>query len=868
MFAAETFTECMRRVVERNDAESWQRLLMFAPACLRCPPRAGRRSPTPATVVKRRIQEFLNGVQVQSQPPPRARGTGDVAKAVSAKLSDGDIRGAVRIASSDGALLSANADAATALRGQHPPPHPASVYPEPPRPGMWRGLALQTSAVAAAIRSFPNGSSGGMDGLRPQHLKDMTGPGTGGAGSALLDVLCSLGNLMLDGRVPDEVTPLLYGASLCALSKKDGGARPIAVGNTIRRVVAKCCVRICRDSSVGLVGPHQFGFGSPNGCEIAAHASRIFCSAPGGSNRLICKIDFKNAFNSVRRDVILSLVLQYVPELYPFVFQCYRHATTLSFGDFIIESVEGVQQGDPLGPLLFCLAIKELIGRLRSTLNVWYLDDGTLGGDADVVRDDLQVVISTAADIGLAVNTQKCEVLVLDDAWPLDQRLATYMDFQRIAPGIRIMERPTAQLLGAALFPEGVDSVLTDKIRQLETLVGRLVQLDRHDALFILKNCFAIPRLIYALRTCPCFYSTHLTRYDQALRDGLELIANTRMDDASWQQATLPVVLGGLGIRCASDLALPAFISSTASVEKAVAKVLGVSVAADPPRDRALQLVGPAPGNPTSQKEWDLALSRARYDNLINDATDARRKVRLLAAAAPHSGAWLNALPSSSLGLKLTDEQARISVAVRIGAPLCQPHNCQGCDAPVDRLGTHGLGCRKSAGRHARHSTVNGIIKRSLVSAGVPSVLEPTGVSRSDGKRPDGMTLVPWKRGRALVWDYTCVDTLAASNIRITSACAGAAAEKALRAKELKYADLPDSVTFVPLAMETLGSWAADSLCFLGELSRRLIAQTGERRSGVFLLQALSIAVQRGNSASIQGTIPSTQKLDEVYDLF
>ncbi len=52
----------------------------------------------------------------------------------------------------------------------------------------------------------------------------------------------------------------------------------------------------------------------------------------------------------------------------------------------------------------------------------------------------------------------------------------------------------------------------------------------------------------------------------------------------------------------------------------------------------------------------------------------------------------------------------------------------------VDELGTHGLSCRYSKGRHSRHAAVNDVIKRFLESAKVPCHLEPTGLYRSDGR--------------------------------------------------------------------------------------------------------------------------------------
>ena len=104
----------------------------------------------------------------------------------------------------------------------------------------------------------------------------------------------------------------------------------------------------------------------------------------------------------------------------------------------------------------------------------------------------------------------------------------------------------------------------------------------------------------------------------------------------------------------------------------------------------------------------------------------------------------------------------------------------------MDELGTHGLSCQFSKGRHPRHAGVNDVVKRSFDAAQIPSHLEPTGLYRSDGKRPDGASVVPWKGGKALVWDAICPDTLAHSYQQISTREAGAVAAEAERHKKLK----------------------------------------------------------------------------------
>ena len=154
----------------------------------------------------------------------------------------------------------------------------------------------------------------------------------------------------------------------------------------------------------------------------------------------------------------------------------------------------------------------------------------------------------------------------------------------------------------------------------------------------------------------------------------------------------------------------------------------------------------------------------ANFEALLSAVTEPRTRARLLAAATSESSSWLNSVPALSLGLHM-DDVVRIAVGLRLGAPLCRPHACQLCGVPVDEQATHGLSCISSVGRQSRHAAINDVVKKALLSTQIPSMLEPTGLSRSDGKRPDGVTIAPWKSGRMLVWDVSCTDTFAMSHL-------------------------------------------------------------------------------------------------------
>ena len=178
---------------------------------------------------------------------------------------------------------------------------------------------------------------------------------------------------------------------------------------------------------------------------------------------------------------------------------------------------------------------------------------------------------------------------------------------------------------------------------------------------------------------------------------------------------------------------------------------------------------------------------------------------------------------------------------------LCVPHACQ-CGALVDAYGIHSFICKRASGKIARHQAINDLFARALASADMPSTKEPNGLLTADNKRPDGLTLLPWSGGKPLTWDVTVICPLAESYIRISRGTPGAAAELAATRKTDKYASLPNSYLFQPLAFETLGTINASAISFISDIGRRISAKTNDDREAAFLFQRLAITVQRYNS--------------------
>ena len=118
-----------------------------------------------------------------------------------------------------------------------------------------------------------------------------------------------------------------------------------------------------------------------------------------------------------------------------------------------------------------------------------------------------------------------------------------------------------------------------------------------------------------------------------------------------------------------------------------------------------------------------------------------------------------------------------------------------------------------------------------------------------------------------MVWDFTCADTLAKSYVKGGSRNPGYAAQRRESHKRTLYKNLEANFHFVPVCVETLGTWGEEGLKLIKRIGELMQNVTGEKRSTSFLIQRISVAVQKGNAAAILGTVPSEASLEEIYYL-
>ena len=235
-------------------------------------------------------------------------------------------------------------------------------------------------------------------------LKDSPANRTVKAISALSRVV----NLMARGEVPPTVAPFLCGARLHAVIKKDGGLRPIAISNLLRRLTSKLVASSLSQKAAAYLAPHQLGVGVRGGCEAILHTTRqVLDENPDLS---LLQGDLVNAFNLADRDATFREVEEFFPECLSWVLTSYQNTSLLQFGSTTILSERGYHQGDPIASLLFSLLLHPIVSKIKAEVpdlkvNAWYLDDGSQVGTRQQLQEVVDILEKEGPPRGLILST-------------------------------------------------------------------------------------------------------------------------------------------------------------------------------------------------------------------------------------------------------------------------------------------------------------------------------------------------------------------------------------------------------------------------------------------------------------------------------
>ena len=171
----------------------------------------------------------------------------------------------------------------------------------------------------------------------------------------MLKALHKLVNLLCSGSAPSCIMTHLCGASLLASIKKDGGLRPIAVREVLRRLTAKGLARASNRKANCILAPLQVGVGVPRGTEAAVHALRNTQENVSiqDSDKWVLLLDFANPFNSIDREIMLSEVQSRLPGLSAWFQFCYSNPSSFLFGilcgsgDDLLKALDIVEEMGP-----------------------------------------------------------------------------------------------------------------------------------------------------------------------------------------------------------------------------------------------------------------------------------------------------------------------------------------------------------------------------------------------------------------------------------------------------------------------------------------------------------------------------------------
>eukprot|EP00173_Palmaria_palmata_P004548 Plantae.Rhodophyta-Palmaria_palmata.ctg6422.p1 GENE.Plantae.Rhodophyta-Palmaria_palmata.ctg6422~~Plantae.Rhodophyta-Palmaria_palmata.ctg6422.p1 ORF type:complete len:280 (+),score=16.51 Plantae.Rhodophyta-Palmaria_palmata.ctg6422:65-841(+) len=183
-----------------------------------------------------------------------------------------------------------------------------------------------------------------------------------------------------------------------ATADEEPGIWPVAIGIILRRLVYILVLTVACPQASGYLQPHQISQVMAAGTEVLIHGLlHVVTQHHLDPGKALLRADGHNAFNEVERNGFMKQVCVHAGAAAQLTHALYGTQSFLVAGDTLLRSAQGAQKGDPLGMLLFALAIQPLIDTINEDckldFNVWCANDGKIVGNIIEVERVYEILL-------------------------------------------------------------------------------------------------------------------------------------------------------------------------------------------------------------------------------------------------------------------------------------------------------------------------------------------------------------------------------------------------------------------------------------------------------------------------------------------
>ena len=567
-----------------------------------------------------------------------------VARRFSQLMMSGKVKAALRLLSSDcdGKVLPFSSDVMESLVKKHPKKRPpvSSTLVDDSAVSPHFILFDQLDAVRVRRVALKLHGAAGPSGLDASAWRRMcTSFQT--VSDDLCDALSAVARRLCTSFVDPTCLSSFVACRLIALDKNPG-IRPIGIGETARRLIAKAILSVVRSDIQAAAGSLQLCAGQLSGCEAAVHSMRQLYSSP--DVEAVILVDASNAFNSLNRQAALFNIRHLCPSFSTVLINTYRSDVDLFIGGKTLLSEEGTTQGDPLAMPMYALGTVPLINALRDDhiKQVWYADDATACGNLLDIRRWWDRLVSIGPDFGYFPNPLKTCLIVKESFY--DSAVSIFRD-----SGVCITVEGKRHLGAALGTPSFIASFVNEKVSLWKKELALLsdISVTQPHAAYAAFVHGVVSKWNYLVRCIPDLCDSLLPLEEIICTKILpNLTGQCSFSDLERDLLSLPPRLGGLGVinpATYSSFQFSSSVSITAPLVELIVQQTPIYSAAVLGFQFTAKRLAIAAHN---QVLTDM------HDSLLNSLPPTLQRSILL-ACEKGSSSWLTALPLVDQGFAL-----------------------------------------------------------------------------------------------------------------------------------------------------------------------------------------------------------------------